>query len=191
MAPNERPLTAEDLAAIAAMHCACLPTSLPAVLGRGYVQHLYRYAVASATEVVFTEWRDSTLAGVCVLTAAPATLGRRLLLRTPVLAFAPPAVGRIVRSLDWRFRSGSAATLALGPEVVWLFTNPAIRRQGVAATLLRRVERHLAGQGVPQYRVQTEAGNRDALAFYAQQGFRRAGQRAAPKVTLDKPVPRD
>jgi GNAT superfamily N-acetyltransferase len=173
-------LSAADCAALAALHVQCLPDSLVSQLGRRYAAAFYRYVSRSPRELVLVEREGTAVAAGCVLSSSPATLTRRLALRTPLLPWAVLHIATVLKAL-WPSRGRTPAPhdeLPHGmPEVLLIFTDPAARGRGRGAALLGRCEEFLIGRGCGAYGVRTvdDLGNA-ALRFYAKQGFVACGQ---------------
>ena len=55
--------------------------------------------------------------------------------------------------------------------VYYVAVNPNLRRSGIGAALMRRVEKDLAEMGCPKLNFQVRAENRDVVAFYESLGY--------------------
>ena len=55
--------------------------------------------------------------------------------------------------------------------VYYVAVDPAWRRRGVGAALMKRVEEDLVRRGCPKLNLQVRAGNRSAVAFYESLGY--------------------
>ncbi len=64
-------------------------------------------------------------------------------------------------------------------EILTIAVAPEFRRRGIGSTLLAAHLARLAAQGVKALFLEVEAGNRAALALYAQFDFRQIGERKA------------
>ena len=169
-----------DFERLAALHLACLPTSAPARFGPRYIRTLYRYIAKSGDERLFVARVDGVIVAACVASLRPATLMRRLLLRTPVLAFMPQAVAGCLMSPRQRAR-GAHGTLPphqparAQPEVVWLYAEPGHRRRGLGRDLVGQTERFLSARGLTECIVVAPPHDSGLVEFYARCGFRAVG----------------
>jgi ribosomal protein S18 acetylase RimI-like enzyme len=155
-----------DVRDLARLHASCLPDSLITALGAAFTRSFYRYVATSPHELLEVE-RNSAgrVIAAAVVTLRPATLNRRLLMRTTLLLAFLPRAFRLLRA------AGSSDG-AHAPEMILLFTAAEARRQGCARSLVGRVERQLRERGVREYVARTEADPANAaLAFYRRQGF--------------------
>lgn len=170
-----------DLARLAELHVATLPTSLISRFGLGYARAFYRYVVRSDRELLCLE-RDQAgaLQAGLVVSFDPGSLDRRLLLETPLLLAAALRPWRvplkhIVRDL-W---SGDTGEDLAGhrPELIIIFVDPACQGRGVGAKLIRQCETALIERRISSYTVKTEdQPHNRALAFYSRNGFRLLGR---------------
>jgi GNAT superfamily N-acetyltransferase len=167
-------LAPDDLALLARMHLEALPGSLVSLAGEAYARAFYRYVAASAEELILVERAGRDLVGACVVSLAPATLSRRLLLHTrlPLVMHRLPLAKLALGLL--RPAKGAPPAQPEGPEILLVFAVPERRSSGVGARLLARTQALLAARGHLRLLVKTrdEATNR-ALGFYAREGFRR------------------
>jgi ribosomal protein S18 acetylase RimI-like enzyme len=185
-------LARRDIRQLARMHVEALPDSLVSQVGERYARAFYRYAVASPHEVILTARAGGSLSGACMMSLAPDTLSRRLLVRTPLALFAPFAIRRLpLRAL----LLGSAASEVQppGPEILLIFTVPEVRSRGLGAQLLARCEALLVARGVDRLLVKTrdDPANR-ALAFYERARFHRIASRTVHGkrlAVLEKTLP--
>jgi ribosomal protein S18 acetylase RimI-like enzyme len=177
-------MDAPDVDALARLHVACLPDSLVTVLGARYARSFYRYVTRSPREVTVIERDDAgNVVAAAVVSLEPSSLNRRLMLQTsllPSLLLNVPALLALFRSSfgtpgDSTTSEGAPAELPR-PEMILIFTAPEVRRQGRAATLVRRAEQRLVQLGIPAYQVRTvlSPSNR-ALDFYRDLQFAPAG----------------
>ena len=170
-------LAPADLALLARMHVEALPGSLVTLVGEPYARDFYRYIAGSADELVLVERDAGRIVGGCVVSLAPSTLSRRLLLHTrlPLLLHRLP-LARLALGL-LRPGRGQGPSQPAGPEILLVFTVPERRGSGVGGRLLARTEALLAARGHRRLLVKTrdEAQNR-AIAFYERQGFTRIAQ---------------
>jgi GNAT superfamily N-acetyltransferase len=192
-------LAPRDVALLARMHVEALPESLVTLVGERYARAFYRHLGASVAELVLLE-RDAAgaLVGACIVSTEPATLSRRLLVRTPLALMAPLALhrlplGGLVRGALGG-RDAAAPAQPDGPEILLVFTVPERRGSGVGARLLARAETLLAERGFRRLLVKTrdDPANR-ALGFYEREGFvRRASVTKLGKrlVLFEKPLTR-
>jgi len=165
---------------LARLHRACLPDSVVGLLGERFVRAFYRYVDRSPLEIlaVQRDERDRVVAAA-VVSLAPETIYRRLLVATPLalaLLVRPVVGGRLAWSM---FRS--AAVLAGGapgapepgiPELILTFVDPREQGRGRGRSLIREVESRLRERGAGAFKVRTESrpGNA-ARGFYAALGF--------------------
>jgi ribosomal protein S18 acetylase RimI-like enzyme len=175
-----------DLDRVAALHRACLPRSVVTVLGSRYARAFYRYLDGSPEELLVVRHDESgePVAGA-VLSLAPETLDRRLLIGTPLLPCAitrVPALSRLGLTTLRRTTTGAKTGTEEGrgrpalPQLILLFTAERARGRGHATALLARLEERLQQQGVGRYEVRTEADPvNPALAFYRTRGFTDTG----------------
>ncbi len=75
--------------------------------------------------------------------------------------------------------AGYAGAQAVGPQadLMNLAVDPARRRGGIAAALLRALEARLSGDGVRELFLEVRPSNAAALALYRRAGFLEAGRR--------------
>ena len=173
-------LDGRDLGRLAELQCRYLPTSLVSRFGPGYARAFFRFVAASEEETLLAERADGVIVGACVLSWSPATLSRRLLLRTPLLAWLPLRV----RHLPWRgvvrglLGPAGEESVAVGgaPEIVLIFVDAAGRSRGIGTRLLARCESILRERGMDRYVVRTDtADDAPAVRFYRRNGFLDSG----------------
>ncbi len=70
---------------------------------------------------------------------------------------------------------GGIAFLDGYAEVKRMYSRPAVRRQGVAQALLRRIESEARRAGTTVLRIETGMHQHEAIRFYEAAGFRRRG----------------
>jgi len=180
----ERPRVDErDVAALAGLHVACLDDSLVGAFGVRYVRSFYRYVARSPGELLVIR-RDEAggVVGAAVVSLSPSTLGRRLLVRTPLL------LGALVHLVGLTAMLRASARRPQGkpsaevehpgsvPEIILMFTAPAARGQGHGGAMIREIDRRLRAMDVRVYQVKTISDpSNAALAFYRRTGFTPCG----------------
>lgn len=163
-----------DLADLARVHSSCLPDSLVSALGDGYARSFYRYITRSSHEFALVERNQhGRIVAAAVISLQPATLTRRLVLYTSLVA----SVFRRPLPLLGLLRPGAPASVdSTLPEMILIYTSAEERGQGRASALIRQAEGQLRQIGVPTYQVRTELqASNPALAFYDKRGFVRSG----------------
>jgi ribosomal protein S18 acetylase RimI-like enzyme len=170
-------MDARDLERVARLHVECLPRSLIGALGHGYVRSFYRYVARSEKEIVVIGRRDDGLpVAAAVLSLEPATLNRRLLVKTQLalsmLESLPRLFDLFVRPLFQHRGREEANVRSAAPQLILIFTSPAERGRGRGSALIREIEEHLRERGIVQYEVRTESEpSNPALEFYRRNGF--------------------
>jgi GNAT superfamily N-acetyltransferase len=180
--------TAREVPALAALHVACLPSSMISRLGSPAVERFYAFARSSPMEVVWSAV-DQDVIGGCVVSDEPHTMLARFTRAAPLrfareLATATLADAELRRRIASRFRDGllgerqaSTTTGPHVPEVTQIFTDARRRGQGIGAALLRTCEQHLRTRGVQNYFVHTHRDDNDAgIRFYEREGFVTVGE---------------
>lgn len=164
---------------VARLHVRCLPDSLITVLGAGYVRSFYRYVARSENEILVVERDgDGRTVAAAVLSLSPATLTRRLLLRTSLLVSMLRSLPRLLE-LFWASARGARrhtpsgrATHPERPRLILIFTAEAERGKGRGTALVREIERRLRQLGIRRYEAMTESDpSNPALDFYRSRGF--------------------
>src|SRR5271165_3024321 len=84
-----------EIKEIAHLQRAVLPGAITSLLGFWYTCAFYRYALASPDEAVMTDRSNGKVIALAVVTFAPKTLMRRLVLNTPLLFAAVAGVFRL------------------------------------------------------------------------------------------------
>src|SRR5271165_2214408 len=84
-----------EIQEIARLQRMVLPDAIPSLLGFRYTCAFYRFALGSADEAVVTDRSDGKVVALAVVTFAPKTLMRRLVLNTPLLFAAVAGVFRL------------------------------------------------------------------------------------------------
>ncbi|MDA1185864.1 MAG: GNAT family N-acetyltransferase [Acidobacteria bacterium] len=199
MVDSEVQLDAADFDRMAWLHVDSIDDSLPALLGVGFSDRLYRFLARSPDETLFPERVDGRIESVCVLSFAPASLHGRILRGTlPVLVL--HALSAFVMRPDFRtFLRRSVAEARrdvespAAPEITYIFTNGRLRGHGLGARLLARVETYLRDRGETACFVKTlDTADNRAIAFYEENGFAPIGTRAEAGrrfVQFQKPIP--
>lgn len=191
-----------SLAVLARLHAACLPDSLVGALGDRYVRAFYRYVERSQKEILAVERDESGRpVAAAVLSLEPATLLRRLLLRTPLVVDLIKALPKL--ALKTLIRSRGAWTRpdtpisripSVLPQLILIFTDAAERGRGRATALIAEIERQLARRGIARYEVRTEADPANpALRFYENRGFEVQGvtvRFGTPFTVFTRVIPR-
>lgn len=187
------PMNEEEIATLAVLHRQSLPGSVLSWLGVGYLRAFYRYVQRSNLEALVVHRDEGGIAGAAVIAWQPSRLTRRLLLRTPMLAYlalrAPWVATRLFRRRRLLAKAGSTAPIVVStdllqaPEVVHFFTTPDRRGHGCGAVLLLKCERLLRSLGEPRYWLKTEdASDNRALNFYRRNGLSPIGTIVASEV---------
>ena len=170
------------IAQLASLQTELLPKSLVSLLGEDFARSFYRYASRSEQESVLVLLRGNRALGACVLSFDPGSLDRRLLARTPMLAFAllrfyRLPLGALVRESLWRARSGAKPEHELLPELVLIFVSHELLGKGLGGRMMEECETLLRARSIDAYTVNTEdeEGNL-ALNFYVSRGFQVVGK---------------
>lgn len=173
-------MDARSIEGVARLHVQCLPHSLIGALGDGYVRSFYRYVARSEQEILVVERDDDGRpVAAAVLSLEPATLTRRLLLRTRLLASLVGSLPRLIALVlastrgPRRHPPGERAQVpAVRPQLILIFTAEAERGKGRGTALIRELERRLRQRGIPRYEARTESDpTNPALEFYRRRGF--------------------
>jgi GNAT superfamily N-acetyltransferase len=146
-------------------------------MGAAYVRSFYRYVASSDREILVAErGAEGHPVAAAVLSLEPATLNRRLLLRTPLLMSALGRLPRMLPLLRGAVRGRSVELPAVLPQLILIFTAASERGKGRASALIGELERRLRQHGIPRYEVRTESDPANpALEFYRRRGFEVAG----------------
>jgi len=174
-----------DVAAIATLHAALVPSSLWAELGESFLRTLYASLVRDPRFVSFVY---ETRAGIGAFLAGSTDTGAMLrataMREGPALAIRalpslrPSMIRRLLETGRYPRLRGSAGA----GESLFCAVRPELRRQGIAAGLHEALERVLRAQGIDRLVVTTEASNPDAhehlraLGFSEEGGFRFYGK---------------
>src|SRR5262249_12965345 len=156
-----------EIQQIAHLQRRVLPDAIPSLLGFRYTCAVYRFALGSTDEVVVTDKSDGKVVALAVVTFAPPTLMRRLLLHTPLVL---AALARLYQFKLWSAKfdvlfgeapaplppdpDGRGECDAV-PELLILCTAPEAQRQGRAARVLQQIETLLRARSVTRYTVRT------------------------------------
>lgn len=126
------PLSRQDIRTLAALHQALLPTSTLTALGQRYLRSFWRYCAGSPLEQVLVE-RDAggRIVGAALISFEPERLSWRLAVKTPLLL-------HIWRILPRLLRGGNGPSAS--PEMILIFTDPAVQGRGVGHALLKGSE---------------------------------------------------
>lgn len=186
--PKDASLSASDVDQLAALHARCLPTSLPARLGGNYLRYVYRYADRSPYEIVLPLRCNGACMAAATISLRPKSLGRRLLLHTPLAVHVPRLIRLALiapgRAVEGDTASPTLSQLPAVPELVWIFVDEGKRGANLGGRLLSLVEIGLETCGYPAYFVRTFADAEHAAArFYRAHGFRDAGMYEARRTT--------
>ncbi len=169
-----------DLEDLADLHAESLPRSLFTALGREALIRFYAYVEASPYETAWTATVDGQIVGVCVVSREPGSVLSRFVRHAPI-AFGRELARLVLRDAELRrlliARLREDRGQAHAPEVTQIFTSPAVRGQGIGASLLRSCEADLRTRGATMYFVHTERDDNDAgIRFYRTQGFMPIGE---------------
>ena len=182
---TEQPLSETDIAQAAALHVESIEDSLPALLGPGFAQRLYRYLDASESELVLVERIDGRVESVCVVSFEPESLRRRIARATlGYLAWRAAwsvLVSPRFRAFLWNFARDAARgneDHARAPEITYVFTNAQFRGRRLGERLVKQVDAELRDRGIDRYFVKTQddSSNR-AVRFFDENDFDRLGSR--------------
>ena len=169
-------LNEDDLKDLARLHSACVGDSLVTELGVNYARCFYRYLDRSPLEYVWIRRdADGKIIAASVFTLQPHTLGRRLLLHTPLPWYLFLGAFSMV-PLAFRLMMQKAGSREKPPELdlpewILLFTTPTQRGGGLGASLIQEMEDQLRALGIKKYQVRTNADPANkALAFHIKHG---------------------
>lgn len=159
---------------LAHLHSTCLPASLLARLGERTLSEAYGYFAASPHERVLVARGDGAgILGAAVISLAPETLGRRLLLHTRLLLRPSRWLALLPAALELHDRQADAVAW---PDLVTLFVAVSARRRGVGAALLGSCAAECRASGSAGLCVYASAADATVIAFYIDNGFRRVGE---------------
>ncbi|EKE25372.1 MAG: hypothetical protein ACD_5C00188G0002 [uncultured bacterium] len=167
-----------DIKKVAWLHSDCLPTSLLTLLGMSVLHEFYRFVASSKLEELFVVKQPDVL-GAAVLSLRPDDLDKRFALNSWIVFFPALLLGICSKPFFWKsiknFICGSSKEIAQHEEVelVILFVDKSIRKQGIASKLLDDAEKFLLDKGIRSYYVKTVANHDDpqAVSFYQRKGF--------------------
>lgn len=170
-------LSDQDITRLAELHLQSLPTSIVAQMGLAYTRSFYRYVQHSEEEILLVRRIDGAIVSGCVVSTAPQSLIKRLILHTPLLL---AVVARATR-LPWRamlFKTSTpnqcAEDVSSLPEVLLLFISPSMRGNGIGLELLRESENRLAALGKTRYMLKTiDDPENPAFFLYAKHGLKK------------------
>lgn len=170
--PANGPQRRAGAAEMAALHRASLPDATTSRLGTGFLTSFYRLAEASDREILLVAEGGDRLAGVLLFSLDPSGLSGRLLRGTSLAWSALTRPWVIPRLLA----GGDAKTGERLPELLFVFSDPACRGQGIGRSLLQRLDREMLARGIAAYTVATldDPGNA-AIGFYRGAGLVPAG----------------
>ncbi len=167
-----------DAAAVATLHCRCIPWGLLTQMGQTFVGAFYAALIDSPSGFAFVAERNGRVVGFASGVVHWRRFYRQFLRRHPRLA--AMAAVRSLRAGRWRrLLETSRYAVAAGlpqAEVVSVALEPESRGAGVAGALVRGVLDEFAARGVSTVRVTAGAANAPAVRLYERAGFRLHGQ---------------
>lgn len=166
-------ITETDIARLAELQRALLPTSMVSRFGAAYARAFYRFAQRSPLECLMVE-RDANgrvIAG-CVMSFDVASLSQRLATRTPLLFAAMLRPWMLLSAFD-----GDGASKVGESELVLLFTDPPAQGTGAGRRLVERCDTLVRRREFASYLVRTLANPANpAYRFYIARGFEPVGE---------------
>lgn len=165
---------------LAQLHSETLPNSLPAQLGLRYLERFYQSVENGRDEIILSNIHQDELLGGLLLSFAPETLTRRIILKT-LTTFVPAFMRQFLTNAN--FRRQFIVVLLHGshepaPEVVYLFVKPNHQGEGIGRGLIQAATAVAKARNCQSIFVKSLADNSDgAQQFYRSLGF----QEIAPR----------
>lgn len=173
-----------DIANLAELHLSALNDSLVGAMGEDYVRAFYRYVTSSDQELFFLERNESgRIVAAAVISLEPATLSRRLLLKTPLLRSMLGRIPGVIALLLAKARRsrrephGGHVYVPIGPpELIDIYTAPEAQGKGLGSAIVRQIDQRLRDLHLPEYVVLAVAeSSNPACRFYRGRGFTSRG----------------
>lgn len=189
-------LQAENLKAVAKVHCAAFPDSALTRLGQEAVQRYYRWLLEGPHDAVaLGVWRENDLVGFCFagvfrgatsgfLSSNRGYLLRRVLAR-PWLLFSPLfrerialAIKLLSRRVSFASTRSAASVSAPAPSaprfgVLAIATHPQYQGKGVGRALMEACETAARARGANRMNLSVHPSNAPAIGFYERLGWTR------------------
>jgi ribosomal protein S18 acetylase RimI-like enzyme len=175
-----RPATPPDAKAIAALHAALISEGFLVVLGRPFLERLYRRIVQSDTTFVFVSADPSAdINGFVAVAEDTGRLYRDFLVHDGVHAGlrAAPALVRHPRKVfeTLRHGTGGGGEERAGAEILAVAVAEEARGRGIGVALVAAVTAELRRRGITRAHVVTASTNEPARRMYEHGGFERHG----------------
>ena len=164
-----------DFDALAKLHINSIPKTSFSVIGEKATSLAYSYMAQSNKELLVTATVDGVVCGGIVVSYDPATLTKRILTNSPFrfgMKAAIPLILKINRLPEiFKLLTSVEAPYIFSPEIMFLFTDQALRSKGIGKALVEGALSSLA-KNVSTVFVRTiDSDDNRAINFYKNNGF--------------------
>ena len=177
-------LSMQQALALAKSHISSLPESSLSQLGKRVTASFYRFVVSSKEEKLFVYFNsDNNPAAACVLSFAPGSIKKRMLLNLPMALSLGVAMAVRVTNFSGESSAPNSNSdeknstysqrivpikgLENMPEVLHIFAQNECRGKGIGRHLMAVAQSAVSSRGYAQIVVRTQASiNNPALKFY-------------------------
>ena len=159
---------------LASLHFQNIPNSFFSLMGKKYLEILYKYLNKSQSEIVFFGLVNEKIIAANILSLHPSSLFKRLFFKTNIiiyifLYFYKLPISNILKSI---FSKNLVNINSNQPEILFLFTDKKYQGNGYASKLIAISEKYLQKKNYLFINVSTLAGkNNKANLFYLKNKF--------------------
>lgn len=163
------PADISDLSRLSDIHCAVLPNSLNAILGKQHVMRLYQHTIESPLSVVLVALDGGTVVGGASATIDARATRRAMIDSTPASQWLRIAWRVLTRPSCWHdVIFGKELD---GPVLTTIVVDSAHQHCGIGRKLVNAVDCFFRSRSYFEYRVETRLDNLGAQEFYWRTGF--------------------
>lgn len=178
----------KDLQRLLQLHRSSLETSVPVLLGNGYMRYFYEFVVSSPEEMLFIKRRAGEIVSAGIVSLKSEDFERRLILSN-TLGFLAQVMLRTFISKGFReYLKRRLVELVKShgireidkhrsPEITHLFTAAERRSQGLGEEIMATIEERMKAMGFSRWYVKTFADmDNRAISFYRRCGYTEVDQ---------------
>jgi len=181
---NHQNIKEDDIEQICFLHSISLPDSIITLLGKTIIKRYYNYVINVDKEILFFIKENEKVLGSCLISIKPETLMKRFLLRhwdiTSIFVMKALISSSTKRKRILNFllkKSNKPSEINGMPEIVQIYTNPAIKNQKVGTRLLIQAEEFLVNRKIEKYFLKTfSSDDNQALHFYNRRNFKKIAE---------------
>jgi ribosomal protein S18 acetylase RimI-like enzyme len=173
-------MSRSDISEVAGLHMVCLPHTASSKIGLHLICNLYAGLLADSDCLAYViKDRDRIIGCITATTDLSETMRKQSQNLRNSEYIISLVLGIFSRKIDpkeilkrYLFEKTLVKRLGSKSEILTLFVEQKLRRQGIAGKLISNLEKEFFRKKIYKYFVDTTADNTQSLSFYRKTGFR-------------------